>query len=125
LMTIVEADENQFQGPALNALWEQSGGAPPWPNPLSELAQDKYLPKQNRQPETKVPTASTGSMQSLIEGKWQLIEHSKSGAQLYDWSKDPGEVNEQSQSSEGRDIVGRLSNHLREMVSGGPVVGRK
>ncbi len=101
------------------------GNAAQWPSPLSELAQDKYLPKQNRQPESKVPTANTGAMQSLTEGRWQFIKHTKYGAQLYDWAEDPGELNELSQTSGGRDVAGRLSEHLRETVSGGPRIAQK
>ncbi len=125
LMSWLDEGGNQFQGPALNALWKQGGNASQWPSPLSELAQDKYLPKKNRQPESKVPTANTGAIKSLIEGQWQLIEHTKYGAQLYDWAQDPGELNELSQTSGGREVAGRLSEHLRETVSGGPRMARK
>lgn len=124
LMTLLSESDKQFQGPALNVLWKRPTNGQ-WPSPLSELAQDKYLPKQNRQPESKVPTASTGSMRSLTEGQWQLIEHTKYGAQLYDWRQDPGELNELSESADSRALVGHLSNQLREAVSSGPVAERK
>ncbi len=117
LMTLLDAGEKQFQGPALNALWEQAASATQWPSPLSELAQDKYLPKQNQQPESKVPTAITGSMQTMIEGQWQIIEHTKYGLQLYDWKRDPGEL--QNLSSEKREITRSLSSQLQSAFSPG------
>jgi arylsulfatase A-like enzyme len=106
---------SEFPGPALDSLW--TNPETKWPDPISELSQDKYLPKQNRQPETQVPTATTGSMQTLVEGQWQLIEHTKFGSQLYDWIHDPKEVNDSSRTPEGKDLAERLSAHLRDTIS--------
>jgi len=113
LTSILDEGDREFQGPPLNALWKETGSASPWPNPLSELAQDKYLPKQNRQPQSKVPTANTGSMRTMVEGQWQIIEHAKYGLQLYDWKRDPGELQNLSLSSERREITRSLSSQLQ------------
>jgi arylsulfatase A-like enzyme len=78
LMTLLdESAPPEFPGPPLNALWATPQSAPNWPDPLSELAQHKYLPRHNGRPESEVPTANTGSMKSLIQGRWQLIVHEK------------------------------------------------
>ena len=107
----------EFPGPPLNALWANPESAPNWPDPLSELAQHRYLPSHNRRPETEVPTASTGAMKSVIDGRWQLIVHKEYGFQLYDWVKDPRELTNLVDTDAGQQTAERLSSRLREVTS--------
>jgi arylsulfatase A-like enzyme len=117
LLKLIDINEDrEFPGPALNKLWQQNPATIDWPNPLAELAQDKYLPKQNQRPESEVPTARTGSMRTMIEDQWQIIEHTKFGLQLYDWKRDPGELQNTSISSESREITRDLASQLKEAI---------
>jgi arylsulfatase A-like enzyme len=118
LMTLLdESAPPEFPGPPLNALWATPQSAPNWPDPLSELAQHKYLPRHNGRPESEVPTANTGSMKSLIQGRWQLIVHEKYGPQLYDRMQDPKELTNLAGTDSGQQTAQRLSARLREVTS--------
>ena len=53
--------ESPFPPASLSALWH-AGGAPNWPDPLSELAHNAISDKEDQLARTLVPTASTGAM---------------------------------------------------------------
>jgi arylsulfatase A-like enzyme len=122
LLTLIDLNkDSEFPGPALNSLWRQSSETVRWPNPIAELAQDGYLPRQNQRPENEVPTARTGSMRTMIEGRWQIIEHTKFGFQLYDWKRDPRELENASTSFEGQKITRELVPQLKEPMPAGGI----
>jgi hypothetical protein len=73
-----------------------------WPGPLSELAQNKYPGLHDKEADQLVPTATSGAMRTIIGPKWQLISHDTLGDQLYDWQRDPGEVNDLISTPEGK-----------------------
>ena len=74
-----------FPASSLSALW-QTGGGTDWPDPLSELARNDIADKEDRAAaKIVIPTATTGSMKSLVTPKWQFITHETMGDQLYDW----------------------------------------
>jgi arylsulfatase A-like enzyme len=100
---------------SLKALW-QAGGAPNWPNPLSELAHNAISDKEDRAARTLVPTASTGAMKSLVTPQWQLITHETMGDQLYDWVLDPAESNNFVHTPEGAATAGELKSRLSEVM---------
>jgi arylsulfatase A-like enzyme len=97
-----------FPGPALSVLWQASGTGTRWPNPLSQLPQTNIVVREDRAVEDKVPIATTGSMETLVTPRWQLIVHEKRGAQLYDRVSDPEEAYDLAQTPEGRATVPNL-----------------
>jgi hypothetical protein len=96
----------------LSALWQSSGAIPQWPNPLSQLPQTNIVVREDRAVEARVPIATTGSMETLVTPRWQLIVHEKRGAQLYDRTSDPDEAHDLAQTPEGRAV---LPNLLKEL----------
>jgi arylsulfatase A-like enzyme len=100
---------------SLKALW-QTGGAPNWPDPLSELAHNAISDKEDRAARTLVPTASTGAMKSLVTPQWQLITHETMGDQLYDWVLDPAESNDFVHTPEAQATVGDLKSRMAEVM---------
>jgi arylsulfatase A-like enzyme len=108
--------QNVFPSSSLSALW-QTGGGTDWPDPLSELARNDIADKEDRAAAKIVPTATTGSMKSLVTPKWQFITHETMGDQLYDWAMDPGESNNLIHAAEGKtaavDLKSRIENVMR------------
>jgi arylsulfatase A-like enzyme len=104
----------EFPKPSLNDFWRIPQKSTPWPNPLAELAQDKYLTKLDRSADPSVPTAVTGAMRSLVTPKWQLITHDKFGNQLFDWVHDPGETRDLNLTPDGRRTAADLALALEK-----------
>ncbi len=103
-----------FPGPPLSALWQASGAIPQWPNPIAQLPQTDIVVREDRAVEGRVPIATTGSMETLVTPRWQLIVHTKRGVQLYDRRSDPEEAHDLAQTDEGRAVVSNLLQELAE-----------
>jgi arylsulfatase A-like enzyme len=106
---------SSFPPSSLSALW-QTGGVPTWPDPLSELAHNAISDKEDQAARTIVPTASTGSMKSLVTTQWQLITHETMGEQLYDWALDPEESDDVIRTPAGRATVGDLKSRMADVM---------
>lgn len=104
-----------FPPPSLRTLW-QTGGAPSWPNPLSELAHNAISDKEDQIARTLVPTASTGAMKTLVTTQWQFITHETKGDQLYDWVLDPAESNDVAHTPEGQATAGGLKSRMGDVM---------
>ncbi len=96
----------------MSALWQGAGGIPQQPNPLSQLPQTNIVVREDRAVEATVPIATTGSMETLVTPRWQLIVHEKRGAQLYDRSSDPEEAHDLAPTPEGRAVLPDLLKEL-------------
>ena len=107
--------ESPFPPSSLSALW-QSGGAPDWPDPLSELARNAISDKEDQLARTLVPTASTGAMKSLVTPQWQFITHETLGNQLYEWVQDPAESNNLIHQPEGEATAGNLQSRMNDVM---------
>jgi arylsulfatase A-like enzyme len=105
---------SEFPGPTLSNLWKTAGEETNWPDPLSELVQNKYAGKKDQAADSLEPTASSGAMRSLVTPQWQLIVHEKLGSQLYDWTRDVGEVNNLIDTNEAKATALDLSNKLEQ-----------
>ncbi len=116
VLDLIGVDHSRPPGPALDALWGTPAADTPWPNPLSELAQNKYPGKRDREADQLVPTASSGAMRTIVSSKWQLIEHDKLGDQLYDWRLDPGESTNLFSTSEGKANALGLKLEIEELT---------
>ena len=53
----------------------------------------------------------------MVAPKWHLIEHQTLGNQLYDWLRDPDELNDVSSSPEGKKLSGELGQALRTQLA--------
>jgi len=73
-----------FPEPSLRVLWNAQPPPPIWPDPLSELAQFKYVQR-------KFPSRY-GAMTSLVTSQYHYMVHKKFGTELYDWVRDPTEA---------------------------------
>ena len=108
ILELLGGSQSPFWEPPLNALWTVGQPSPQIPNPVSELAENKYAGKHDAQADRLIPTATTGSMETLVTPQWQLILHQRSGSQLYDWTHDPGETKDLANTPEGRSIIKNL-----------------
>ncbi len=55
-------------------------------------------------------------MRSIVSDKWHLIVHEAQGDQLYDWTRDPGEANNQVDTVEGKAAAGHLRAELENLA---------
>jgi len=106
--------QNEFPSSSLSALW-QTGGTD-WPDPLSELARNDIADKEDRAAAKIVPTATTGSMKSLVTPRWQFISHERMGDQLYDWALDTAESNNLIHSAEGQATAAGLKARMERVM---------
>jgi hypothetical protein len=107
--------QSPFPPSSLSTLW-QTGGAPNWPEPLSELAHNAISDKEDQAARALVPTSSTGSMKSLVTTQWQLITHETMGDQLYDWVLDPAESSNLAPTPEGQAKVAGLKSRMTDVM---------
>jgi hypothetical protein len=84
---------------------------------ISELAENHFVAKNEKNAIQAVPTALTGAMRSLLLGKWHLIVHQSLGAQLYGWEDDPGELNDLSHTDVGQSVVKEVFARLQKETS--------
>jgi arylsulfatase A-like enzyme len=103
-----------FRGGSLAALGTAGGSQSGWPSPISQLARNEIVTDPDRQARNFVPTAIDGDMRSLVTPRWHLILHQTLGVQLYDWEKDPGEVNNLIDTPEGRTAATELLPKISE-----------
>ncbi|MGH9538464.1 MAG: sulfatase-like hydrolase/transferase, partial [Terriglobales bacterium] len=111
-------DRKIFPGPPLSEMWRSTGTDMRWPDPLSQLPQTNIVVREDRAVEARVPIATTGSMESLITPRWQLIVHQKFGVQLYDWVADPGELHDLAETPEGRAVIPGLLSEIEARKKG-------
>ena len=112
IMQLAGATQRTFPGHDLSTLWG-SRGAADWPGPVSDLQKNEIVIDPDRQARKFVPTAMDGDMHSLVTPEWHLILHQKLGAQIYDWRKDPGELNNLINTQEGQSAYKELLRELQ------------
>lgn len=54
-------------------------------------------------------------MQSLVSPEWQFILHEALGPELFDWQKDPRQLNNLAKTPEGHPISDEFALKLRMM----------
>jgi arylsulfatase A-like enzyme len=108
ILDLLGGESGAFPGPPLSVFWQarQPGIQPS--DPISELAENKYPGKHDAQADRLIPTAATGPMTTLVTRQWQLILHQRSGAQLYDWTRDPAELKDLAKTPEGQSVIKSL-----------------
>jgi arylsulfatase A-like enzyme len=106
--------ENRFPGPSLKTFWNDGGTGP---DPLSEIAKTDVMGTEDKAAGKLVPTARDGAMKSLVTPRWHLITHEKLGNQLYDWTQDPGETHDLTNTPEGQNVARGLLLELQATVT--------
>jgi arylsulfatase A-like enzyme len=112
IMELLGGSPGTFSGPGLGSAWRPAAREQ-WSDPISELAQSKYPGKHDRQADELIPTAASGPMQTVVSPQWQLVVHQTQGAQLYDWTSDPGETRNLIDTPEGRAVAEQLEAEIK------------
>jgi arylsulfatase A-like enzyme len=110
--------KSELPGQALSTLWNNPNSHQAWPAPLSEVAENPYPGKINREAIRQVPTAISGAMKSIVTPQWQLIIHRSRGDQLYDYEHDPAELKNVADSTSGEEIARQLKLEIEQRVQG-------
>lgn len=106
-----EAGPKLFPGTSLSSWWN----GPPTashPFPVSEL-QKNGIDDRDSQARQVEPTAIDGDMKSLVTPEWHLIVHQTMGTQIYDWVRDPGELDNLIHTPQGQAAANRLQPELQ------------
>jgi len=104
-----DPDASEFPVPSLAQLWNLPGSSPDWPYPISELAQDVYVP-------TQYP-AYRGWLKSITEPRWHLIVTQSGATELYSYPQDPGEIQNLAESAQGKAVVDAVETQLWSQVN--------
>jgi len=116
LLALLGVDQTTFPGPVLSLLWKRPLVESEMPDPLSELAHNKYPGKHDQEADQLIPTATSGAMRTLITPQWQLIMHEKLGSQLYDWTSDPGESSNLINTPDGQAVALDLKSKMEAVL---------
>lgn len=114
VLDLIGSDVSVFRPPSLKAFWADPDPGAPLSPAISELAENHFLSKKEQAAARSVPTAISGSMQSLVLGSWHLIVHEKLGVQLYNWKDDPGELNDLSHTDKGQAVAKEMRERLSQ-----------
>ena len=112
IMGLLSGSPGAFSGPGLGASWNGESHEQ-FSDPISELAQSKYPGKHDRQADQMIPTAASGQMVTVVSAQCQLIVHQTQGAQLYDWTNDPGETRNLIDTPQGRSAAEQLESEIK------------
>jgi arylsulfatase A-like enzyme len=107
LLDLAGMDPGLFPNPSLVKLWENP--TIEWPDPVAELAQIPWSPTQN-------PSAH-GAMKSVITKQWHYIVHEKFGAEIYDWNKDPQELNNLINQPDMQESISQIRDYLNDLLT--------
>ncbi|MCL4523077.1 MAG: sulfatase-like hydrolase/transferase [Acidobacteria bacterium] len=108
IMQLSGGAAGEFPGAPLSECW--TGG-----NCAEELILGEVDKGRNPGADKHWPVKQ-GWVKSLIAGQWHLIVQQDGKIELYDWHKDPGELNNLAQSEEGREVVKQLTEKLAAWV---------
>jgi arylsulfatase A-like enzyme len=117
IMDLLGSGYEPFWGPPLTVLWNAAQPGPQMLDPISELAENKYPGKHDAQADQLIPTATTGSLKTLVTPQWQLILHQRSGAQLYEWTRDPDEFRDLAKTPDGESVIRTLMPEIEAQTA--------
>jgi len=104
-----DADQKDFPVASLAQLWEKPGVNPDWPYPLSEMAQDLYIPKQF--------PGYRGWLKSITDPQWHLIVAQNDPEELYDYPLDATESQNLADTSQGKAAIPAVEVQLWNQAS--------
>jgi arylsulfatase A-like enzyme len=105
-------NQNTFTGPSLTQLWARPGETADRPLPVAELVQSPSCPAELRE---RSPVCS-GGMVSMVSPQWQFIFHERFGPALYDWQRDPEEVQDRAKAAGSQRIVSNFMVRLHDSL---------
>lgn len=108
-----------FPGDSLAGFWQQPAREPSTSAAFAEMSYNAFeedLPPGLKEP---VPTDRNGAMKSVVAAQWHLLTHTKLGDQLFDWQKDPAEMDNLINTPEGRAAAAVLRGKLLDLLAGG------
>jgi arylsulfatase A-like enzyme len=117
VMDLLGDGTRDFPGRSLVEFWRNARTQSTPSTALSELAENHFLPKREREAARRVPAAISGPMQSLVFESWHLIVHQSLGVQLYDWTQDPGESKNLIDTPTGRATEQQLSEKMHNLMA--------
>lgn len=100
-------EQAPFPGPSLTQLWQDPDAYPDWPHPLAEHTRDPMV-GQN---------LGDGSMKSLVSPQWHYILTGNVDEELYDWVRDPGELNNLALTPAGRSVARDFTAYLQRLLA--------
>ncbi len=103
------SDGPAFPGPSLRVLWNAQQVPPTWPDPLSELAQFKWVKKEF--------PAHYGAMTSLVTPQYHYMVHQQFGTELYDWVRDPTESVNLAKTPAGQAVARTLAAEVQSSLA--------
>src|SRR5262249_55028997 len=115
--------ENPFPGSSIDVMSKAGTNEQAFLPALSELAQNRYVARLEKNPGHYGPTALTGDMRSLVSGPWHLIQFKGETIQLYDWVNDPGEMANQLGKPAGQATGSEIENQLKQLYQRPPNAG--
>ena len=107
VLSLIGITDDTFPQPSLSALMSDDAPAD-WPDPISELAHLVGAPEIN--------PSTHGAMKSVVGDDMQYIVHEKFGEELYDWRKDPQELNNLIDESPSKSIVESFKVYLENLI---------
>jgi hypothetical protein len=63
-----------------------------------------------------IPTSWTGPMKTVVTDRWQFITHENLKDQLYDWVRDPKELNNMIATEEGQRVAAELKARMQQTL---------
>jgi arylsulfatase A-like enzyme len=90
-----------FSAESLVPLWKSPGSEKDWPWPLAE--------KGLMTDETRV--------KSIVGPRWHYIERENGKLDLYDWAKDPKELNNLAKAPEYADVLRQMQTYLKRLLA--------
>jgi len=103
------SDGPTFPGPSLRVLWNDQQLPPTWPDPLSELAQFKWVKKEF--------PSHYGAMTSLVTPQYHYMVHKQFGTELYDWVRDPTESVNLAKTPAGQAVARTLAAQVQSSMA--------
>jgi arylsulfatase A-like enzyme len=101
--------EKSFPLPSLAQLWNNAPQSQVLPPPISELVQDRYVPKES--------PVYQGWMKSVLDSEWHMVISEKLPTELYDWPQDPSETKDLAHDAQNTDVIRELNEKLwRELT---------
>jgi arylsulfatase A-like enzyme len=109
ILDLIGSDSpNDYPIPSLAVLWKQPSAITDWPDPVSEMAQDIFIPQQY--------PAYKGWLKSITDSQWHLIVAERDPAELYQWPDDPEEVRNVVESVQGKGVAAEINAKLWNQV---------
>jgi arylsulfatase A-like enzyme len=110
ILDLLDSDAHtDYPIPSLATLWKQPSAESSWPDPVSEMAQDIYIPPQY--------PAYKGWLKSITDSQWHLIVAEHDGSELYDWPDDVAETRNLVESAQGKTVAAEINMKLWNQVN--------